>query len=768
MEVALAASRPHARVRTRLLPLLYSVAIFWSAALLFWIEPLTSKQLLPLLGGSPGVWNTCLVFFQAMLLAGYAFAHLAAARLEPRRAAWAYLAVLALAAAALVTGLSDLAIRGDPGRAAPIPWVLLRLVTTIGLPFFALAATGPTLQRWFSLTAHPAARDPYFLYAASNLGSMIGLLAFPSLLEPFVTTSDQLSQWRGGYLALLALAVGCGAALVRWPAAASVPESAGAAASDVALPESAGAAASDVATPAATRVDAPVGVRRRLRWLFLAFLPSSLLLGVTTYLSTDIAAVPLLWIVPLAIYLATFTLTFAARPPIPHRWVLRSAPVVAALWVVSIPIRWVLPHWAMFVVQLGVLFTIAMACHGELARDRPAPRHLTEFYLWVSLGGVLGGAFNTLLAPVLFTGTTEYPLVVVLAVLAIPSRPRRARRPLSLALDVVVPAAAWGVAALLFHLVRNQGDWWWGAAAAAPVLLALPFSGRSLRQAQALAAIYVTAVAAEQGSDKVLFAHRDFYGRVRVLAVARGNGHELMHGTTLHGKQNLLPRYRRNPLTYYSRRGPVGDVFRVIQARPTLPRVAAVGLGTGTLAAYARPGERWSFYELNPVIERIATDPRYFTYITDAPVRPTIVLGDARLRIREASAGAYDLIVLDAFSSDAIPIHLLTREAIQLYEARLAPGGLLAFNISNRYLDLEPVLAATARDNRLVAWYRDDEDLTSREENAGIDRSEWVVLARSRQDLGPLVRDTLWHELPPTRLRAWTDDFSGLLPVLQW
>lgn len=756
MEVALARPLPRASVSSRILPLLFAMAIFWSAALLFWIEPLVSKQLLPLLGGSPGVWNTCLVFFQAMLLAGYAFAHLVAARLEPRRAAWAYLAVLALATGALVFGLTSPAIHTEPGATAPIPWVLRTLLATVGLPFFALAATGPTLQRWFSLTAHPSARDPYFLYAASNLGSMIGLLAFPSLLEPFVTTSRQLSQWSAGYLALLALAIACAAALARWPAGATGP------AEDVV------ASTGDAAPRATPAAEAAVGVRRRLRWLFLAFLPSSLLLGVTTYLSTDIAAVPLLWIVPLAIYLATFTLTFAAHPPIPHRWVLRAAPVVAAAWVVSIPVRWALPHWATFGIQLLLLFTVAMACHGELAKDRPAPRHLTGFYLWVSLGGVLGGAFNTLLAPVLFTGTTEYPLVILLAVLAIPSRPRRAGRTLSLSLDVLVPAAAWGLAALLFHLVRNEGDWWWGAAAAAPVLLALPFSGRSLRLALALAAVYVTGVAAERGSDRLLFGHRDFYGRIRVLAVADGKAHELMHGTTLHGKQNMLPRYRRNPLTYYSRRGPVGDVFRAIQARPLPARVAAVGLGTGTLAAYARPGERWTFYELNPVVEKVATNPRYFTYFTDALARPAIVLGDARLRIREAAPGAYDLIVLDAFSSDAIPIHLLTREAIRLYESKLARGGLVVFNVSNRYLDLDPVLAATARDNGLVAWHRDDEDLTSREENAGIDRSEWVALARSRADLGPLVRDTLWSELPPTRMRSWTDDFSGLLSILQW
>ncbi|HEX9106413.1 MAG TPA: fused MFS/spermidine synthase [Longimicrobiales bacterium] len=759
MEVAIAAaSRPLAGASAagRVLPLLYAGAIFWSAALLFWIEPLVSKQLLPLLGGSPGVWNTCLVFFQAVLLAGYAFAHLLAARLDSRRAVYGYLAVLGLAAAALATGISNVAIHGEPGRTAPIPWVLLTLLASVGLPFFALAATGPTLQRWFSLTSHPSARDPYFLYAASNLGSMVGLLAFPSVLEPFVTTSRQVIDWTGGYLVLLALAACCALALTRFPAREQSAES---------PPPAGDLAAAGVPAQAAVRG------RRRLRWLFLAFVPSSLLLGVTTYLSTDIAAVPLLWIVPLAIYLASFTLTFAGRPPIPHRWVLWVAPVVAAAWVVSVPLRWELPFWSLVLVQLLVLFAAAMACHGELAKDRPAPKHLTEFYLWVSLGGVLGGAFNTLLAPLLFTNTTEYPLGILLAVLAIPGRPRRLSRPISLGLDAAVPVVTWGLAALLFHLLRNESDWWLGAAAGAPVLLALPFSGRPLRLALALAAVYVTGVAAERGSDKLLYANRDFYGRIRVLSVGDGHAHELMHGTTLHGKQNMLPRYRRNPLTYYSRRGPVGQIFAAVQGRAGRGRpahVAGVGLGTGTLAAYALPGESWTFYELNPAIEKVATNPRYFTYFSDALARPAIVLGDARLSLRRAPPAFYDLIVLDAFSSDAIPIHLITREAIRLYETRLAPGGMMAFNISNRYLDLEPVLAAVARDDRMIAWYRDDSDLNSREENAGIDRSEWVVLARSKADLGPLAKDTLWAQLPPTRLRAWSDDFSGLLSIVQW
>ncbi len=511
---------------------------------------------------------------------------------------------------------------------------------------------------------------------------------------------------------------------------------------------------------------------RRLRWLFLAFVPSSLLLGVTTYMSTDIAAVPLLWIVPLALYLATFTLVFARRPPIPHAWVLRITPAIVGAWIVSVPLRWTLPYWSVLLIQLIVLFVAALACHGELAADRPPARHLTAFYLWVSLGGVLGGAFNALLAPMMFTGTTEYPLAILLLLLALPARPRRLPRTASLALDVIVPAAAWGLAALLVHVVADKSEWWEGAALGAAVLLVLPFSGRPLRTAVALSAIYVTSLVADRDTQQLLYAHRDFYGRLRVFAIAHGAGHELMHGTTLHGKQNLQPGWRRIPLTYYSRHGPVGQVFANVEERAKAERrgahIAAVGLGTGTLAAYALPGEHWTFYEINPAIVRIALDRRYFTYFTDAPVRPAIVMGDARLSLRSAPPAAYDLIALDAFSSDAVPVHLLTREAIQLYLRKLAPGGLLLFNISNRFLDLEPVFAAAARDLHLVAWYRDDEDLSTTDLRMGFDRSEWVVLARDKPSLGWLPQDMRWAELPPTHLRAWTDDFSGLLPLIDW
>ena len=780
--VARAAARAPALRSSRFLPVLFGSAIGWSAALLFWVEPLVSKQLLPLLGGSPGVWNTCLVFFQAMLLAGYAYAH-AIARLDRRRALLAYLAVLGLAAAALVAGVAGPAIRREPGTMPPIPWVLLTLLTSIGLPFFALAATGPTLQRWFSLTAHPSAADPYFLYAASNLGSMLGLLAFPLVLEPLVTSSRQTGEWTAGFLLLLALAAACAAAAMRWPrASVPPPEAADGAgvATDRAAQPARGATPviarvrQTSATGAALGTDVATAPTRlqRLRWLFLAFVPSSLLLGVTTYMSTDVAAVPLLWILPLALYLATFTLVFARRPPIPHRLVVLAAPVVVALWLVDVHVRWDLPFWSVLLVQLVVLFVAALACHGELARTRPPARYLTGFYLWVSLGGVLGGAFNALLAPVLFTGTAEYPLAILLALLALPARPRRLSRPVSLALDVAVPAAVWGLAALLIHTLGPKGDWWEGGSVAAAALAALPFAGRPLRVALALAAVYVTGAAADRDTAKLLYSHRDFYGRIRVLAIAGGAGHELLHGTTLHGKQNLLAGYGRIPLTYYSRHGPVGQAFEAMQTRVDragrTARVAVVGLGAGTLAAYARPRESWTFYDINAAVVRIARDPRYFTYLTDAPVRPGIVLGDARLSLRSAPPFGYELIALDAFSSDAVPVHLLTREAIALYLRKLAPGGLLLFNISNRFLNLEPVLAAGARDLGLVAWYRDDEDLSTTDLRMGFDRSEWVVLARDSASLGEIPIDMRWARLPATRLRAWTDDFSGLVPIIEW
>ena len=719
--------------------LVYTAAVFASAFLLFLVQPMFSKMVLPLLGGTPAVWNTCMLFFQAALLGGYLYAHLGT-RLSSKHQALLHIALLALAGLMLPISVAGAA---PEGGEAPIPWLLVTMAGTVGLPFFVLSGTGPMLQRWFANTGHPGAANPYWLYAASNLGSMLGLLGYPFFVEPRWRLAGQSAYWMLGYLVLVALIVGCALAL----RGATGP-----------------AAAVDAAGEAVR--DEPVTRRERLVWTALAFVPSSLLLSVTTFITTDLAPVPLLWVLPLALYLLTFTLAFAGRPPIPHRWMVAAQPAllggVALLLMHGFTRRpeYVIP------LHLGMLFVTGMVCHGELARRRPAVRHLTEFYLWISLGGVLGGIFNVLVAPVLFSRLWEYPLVLAAAALARPW-PSREKRAGGRASWWGAVRAAGFVAVLLLVSDTNLA----GLPAlavllipmAAAVLLAVALGRTPVWLAACLAAALAIQTAGSLRDRTTLLAERSFFGRFTVvLNPGQGGVHALYHGSTLHGAQKRAPAERREPITYYVEEGPFGQLFQAARTRPGPKRVAVVGLGTGTAAAYARRGDRWTYYEIDPHVERVARDPRYFTYLRDSPAPVRVVLGDARLSLAAAPDAAYDLIILDAFSSDAIPMHLITREALGMYLRKLAPGGMIVYHISNRYLDLEPVVAT-------LAWERDLAALVG--EGKGIggwfrSSSTWVAVARSGQDFGPLDADARWR---PARLergmRPWTDDYSSILSV---
>jgi hypothetical protein len=719
---------------TALLLAAFTAAVFSSAFLLFLVQPLFGRLVLPLLGGSPAVWNTCMLFFQAALLGGYLYAHATSAVLSVRAQGVLHLGVLAAAALALPVAVAGAA----PGGAeAPIPWLLVLMAGTVGPPFLVLSGTGPILQRWFSASGHPRAPNPYPLYAASNLGSALALLAYPFLLEPRLGLARQSAAWSAGYLVLAALVAAC-AALV-WRARPTV-----------------GAAATEEAPePAPTP-------RERAVWVGLAFVPSSLFLGVTTFITTDLSPVPLLWVLPLAIYLLSFTLVFARRPPLPHRAMAALEPSAIALAVLLLSTGYVARPTVAVPLHLLALFFVAMTAHGELARRRPHPRHLTGFYLWISVGGVLGGAFNALVAPVVFDHVWEYPVALVLACLARPW-PREAlgtRGHLRALLRAAVFAGA------LIHLA--------GRAELSPVLfigagvVVVNLFSVMLGRAPAYLALCVAAVLGYRAyavttEPGVMLAERTFFGRYRVVQV--GTLHVLRHGSTLHGAQDMRPARRGEPMTYYLRRGPLGDVFAALGAPEGARRVAVVGLGTGSAAAFAAPGEDWSFYEIDPGIVAIAQDTTYFTYLHDAPAPVRIVLGDARLSLAR-TIREYDLILLDAFSSDAIPVHLLTVEALDTYLARLAPGGLLAFHVSNRHLNLEPLLAALARERGLVALA----GYGPRDRKAAYEQvSFWIALGREVADLGGLVGDTAWWE-PRDRegVEAWTDDHSSIFPVFEW
>jgi hypothetical protein len=739
---------------------LFAVTVFLSAGLLFVVQPMAGKMLLPLLGGAPAAWNTCLVFFQAALLAGYAYAHAATTLLGQRPQVVLHLALALLALAVLPLRVSPDPVGFVSAAENPILWLLVRLPIALGLPFVVLSATAPLLQRWLSRASHRAAADPYFLYAASNVGSLLALLGYPVLVEPHLSLGQQGRVWTGGYVALVPLVALCGLWAARFVSAEASPSPA----ADTGWPGRVGR----------------IGPRRRLRWLAVAFVPSAYLLGVTAFLSTDIAAAPLLWVVPLALYLLSFVLVFAPRRLVPHRGVARALPALVLLVVVVDLSGMTLPLWLLIPLHLTAFFAVAVACHGELALDRPAPSGLTEYYLLVSLGGVLGGAFSALLAPALFDRVVEYPLAMILACLLRPPGPGGRPEPapptsrLARRLDLALPLALGGLSGALVLGVSRLGlaegragvAWMFGL----PAILCYAFVDRPVRFALGLTALVVAGQLYPGPQGRALHQERTFFGVLRVTVDPAGRFHQLVHGSTIHGRQRRSGTARDEPLSYYHPRGPAGEIFERFRESAAPPTFAIVGLGAGSLCAYAWKGEEWVFYEIDAAVERIARDPAYFTFWRDCRAeRRSVVRGDARLRLAESPDRRYGMLLVDAFSSDAVPLHLVTRQAMELYLRKTAPGGWLVFHVSSRYLDLRAVLAGLARDAGLVCYARDNLVLTPEERQLGKDPSRWVVMARERSDLGALPESAGWRRLTAEpRVRVWTDDFSDLWSVIKW
>ena len=749
---AAAASRAGAPAAGALLLAVFIATVFLSAFLLFLVQPLFGRMVLPLLGGSPAVWNTCMLFFQAALLGGYLYAHLSS-RLDVRRQAAVHVVLLALAGALLPISLAG---RVPEGGAAPIPWLLATMAITVGPPFLVLAGTGPMLQRWFAHTGHAHAVNPYQLYAASNLGSFLALLSYPAVLEPRLRLAEQSGAWAAAYAVLVAGIAACG--LLVWRRASPI---------DSAAADS--AAASTDGDSREADADRPVTARERAVWVGLALVPSSLMLGVTTYITTDLTPAPLFWVMPLALYLLTFTLVFARRQLIPHEWVVAAQPSVVAVAALLLLSSFISNPAFSIPLHLLAFFVTALVCHGELARRRPPVRHLTEFYLWVSVGGALGGVFNALVAPLIFTRTWEYPLMIAAACLARPwmkggMTPAEhlwaaLRAAGFMAAMLAVASLDAGKMSPLLYLALVSGT---------IALLSLGLARTPLWLAACIGGVLLYRTVQVLGEEGTLLAERSFYGHYRVIKVPdpAGGFHALYHGSTMHGAQSLEPARRHEPITYYVRRGPLGQIFTGTSEKAGRRRVAVVGLGTGTSAAYSQAGETWTYYEIDPGIERIARDTSLFTYLTDAPAEKRVVIGDARLSLREAPAGAYNLILLDAFSSDAIPTHLLTREALDLYLSKLSDDGVIAVHISNRYLDLEPVVAALARERAL--WARmgaGPSGQRARYEST----STWIVLARNEEALGTLAADSRWvRPRPRADVPPWTDDYSSLLSIFRW
>ena len=662
-------------------PVLFGLTSFLSAILLFSVEPMIGKMALPLLGGTPAVWNTCLVYFQVMLLLGYALSGdtLAGKRVEQRLLSGTYLAVIA---GFLVLGYLMLPIRlliGVDGSVAaegnPAMVLLGILWGSTAIPLLLVSSTSPLVQRWFAETGHPRAHDPYFLYAASNIGSLSALLSYPFVIEPNLNLAAQGRVWSMGFLILAIAIVACG--LVARHLSRSHRDSAIAPGPDVG------------GFPTDHHPTARPKFRIWLRWLVLAFIPSSWLMGVTTYLTTDLAAMPLLWVIPLALYLLSFIIAFAGSSSRLVRLAPRVLPILVVPLVLVMTAGFVQVYW--IPLHLLAFLAGAVACHGALARLRPPARHLSTFYVAMAFGGLLGGVFNALIAPVVFSRVIEYPMAVVLACLVAPGMgklqvPRRWK---DLRGDLLLAGIVFLLTAALTTdqagLVNSLTGVLCVMAASGLGLYACVTARRlPIRFAMVAGAVLAAGGLSQGPSGRLLSIERNFFGMVRVTENQEQNLHRLFHGSTLHGQQSLEPSRSREPWTYYARSGPIGQLFAALEPRLDRPgtRVAVVGLGAGTLATYALPGQRWTFYEIDPAMERIARDPRFFTYLRDSEAQALeVVLGDARLQLRNAGDHAYQLIVLDAFSSDSLPVHLITREAIRLYRAKLAERGVLAFNL---------------------------------------------------------------------------------------
>ncbi len=728
----------------------FSVAIFVAAALLFAVQPMVGRMVLPRLGGSPEVWNTSMVFYQAALLAGYLYAHYSVRWLGVRGQILLHGLVLLAPLVVLPLALPDWRPPAEGGQSL---WLLGLLAVAVGAPFFALATASPLLQRWLAATRHEDADDPYFLYASSNAGSLVGLLAYPLVIEPTWALGVQSRGWSFGYFAFVGLVALCGVVTLRMyvgGAAHRAPAGRGGSDSETRAPPSAG---------------------DRLLWVACAFVPSSLFLGVTHFLTSDVAAFPLLWVAPLAVYLATYIAAFSRRDlislPLVSRLLATGAVALALTFLAGIR----QPSWAMVLLHLAVLAVAGLLCHGRLAERRPPTSHLTEFYVLVAGGGVLGGVFNALVAPQIFDRVLEYPVALVLAlVLRMPFRDDGEEEAKSRMLDVAVPLAL-GVGLLAVHLALNRLPEMPAAVVvtatvALPGLVAFVVSRRPLRFALAVAVLFAFGFSSWYEEGELLHSERTFFGVHRVTLDADGRFIALLHGTTVHGIQATDPVRAAEPLGYYHSTGPAGQVMAGLAEDPDSARLALVGLGAGALAALTTPEQRMTAYEIDPLVVRIAENPEYFTYLEKSRAPYEVVLGDARVSLSESGA-RYDLMVLDAFSSSAVPVHLLTREALQLYLRRLTDDGVLLFHLSSRHLDLGPVLGALAADLGLAALERFD-IRTDEEQARGLLSSRWVVMAREGRDLTPYV-DGRWLPLrTPPDAEVWTDDYADIVSAYRW
>lgn len=716
---------------------LFLVTVVTGSFLLFLTQPMIARMALPRIGGAPAVWNSAMLVYQLLLLGGYAYAHYLA-RLRPRRQVGVHLALFGLAALWLPIGLTSVL---PPVQGQPVLWVPWFLLSSIGPLFFIISSQAPLMQRWYALEATRG--EPYTLYAASNLGSFAGLFAYPLLVEPTMTLDQQSWLWTGLYAALVLLVAGC---------ALTVPAEA-----VEALPE--------VRSP-------PPATRRVLHWIALAAIPSGLMLSTTTHLTTDIVAMPLLWALPLGLYLLSFVLAFAER----RRPTILITLIAPLMLLIAGGLAFAAGTSNPFVsASLGLLllFCVAVALHGEMFRLRPPNEYLTRFYLAMAFGGMLGGLFAAIAAPLLFDWAYEHPLLVIGAALLVPQIrlvpwPDRWRPVLAVTLPLIAFLLSYGTEEHLFG--ASESDKMIGSILVS--LVALACLGRPLAFAASLAALMLshggwqTLEVSMEGSRT-----RSYFGIYQVSERTDGSARILTHGTTLHGIQNLDPGLQTEPTSYYARRSGVGIALEsAADLFGPNARIGVVGLGSGTLSCYAEPGQSWLFFEIDPAMVAVAR--RSFTFLSRCAPQARILLGDARLTLARQPANSIDILAVDAFSSDSVPMHLLTREALAVYGRAVQPDGLVLFHISNRYLDLKPVIADIAAEGgwaSTMMQYAPTEEEAARNATVSI----WIALSRNPATIERLVDGSgvdrmAWQVLESRPgFSGWTDDHSSILPILR-
>lgn len=725
---------------------LFSITLILSAFLLFSVQPFFARMILPLLGGSPSVWNTAMVFFQAMLLAGYAYAH-GSSRFLGIRAQAILHGVLLVIFASFLPILLPMGLN-PAEHAYPALWQLGIMAMVVGAPFFIIAASAPMFQRWFSASDHKDAANPYFLYAASNIGSMAALLSYPVLVEPLMTLKLQSLAWSGGYAVLAALAMLC--ALTVWKNAART-------------------------TVKAREHLEPIPLRTKLLWVMLSFIPSSLLLGVTTYVTTDIASVPLLWIVPLALYLGTFIIVFARRPVFTLRdcVAMFTVMMIVASFIISVTLFNRLT--VIFVVHFFLFFFAALLCHKYLAEKRPVSGHLTSFYMYMSLGGVLGGMFNALLAPLVFKVPMEYTLILcmtlfVRALIMQDNYPlRKPTSPIAIVKSPLLWSAIIVVVATFLSWEKNTALYYYIAAGLAEIGLIILWRKPVSFAVLGTLILMLHSPLMDHLKSRPLLTERNFFGVLQVEEAVNDKMRLFMHGTTLHGAQPKQEEQRLIQMTYYNPAGPLGDAFRLLEDNSAAQKIGGIGLGVGTIACYTKPGRSFDFYEIDPAVARIAQDQTLFTYLSDCGSPYQIVIGDGRLTLESAPDGAYDLLLIDAFSSDNIPMHLLTLEAFQTYMRKVKADGIIIFNVSNRFIDLDPQLAALSQASKVpaLAKYGSGGPATP-EGDIRYTSSKYILFTPDPNKLIRLRMVDGWE--PPAGepdFRLWTDDYANILTSLK-